>query len=73
MILCTELSCDVIGNNPSHFYTRMAADSATAKATFETANSIRAVSSVDQVFHYDHSKQQELLAAKPWERELVGD
>ena len=44
-------------------------DSAVAKATFELANSIRSVPSVDAVFRYDREKQQELLFARPWEKE----
>ena len=46
------------------------ADSATAKATFELSNNIQTVPSVDAVFKYDRAKQQELLSAKPWEKEL---
>ena len=45
------------------------ADSAVARTSFELANSIKPVASVDAVFRYDHEKQQELLAAKPWEKE----
>ena len=44
-------------------------DSSTAKATFELANNIQTVPSVDAVFRYDRAKQQELLSAKPWEKE----
>ena len=44
-------------------------DAATAKATFEMANSVKSVPSVDSVFRYDQQKQQELLQAKPWEKE----
>ena len=47
----------------------MASDSAVAKASFELANNVKSMASVDAVFRYDHSKQQELLAAKPWEKE----
>ena len=44
-------------------------DSSTALATFELANDITTVSSVDAIFKYDRAKQQELLAAKPWTKE----
>ena len=44
-------------------------DSAVARTSFELANSMKSVGSVDAVFRYDHEKQQELLAAKPWEKE----
>lgn len=47
----------------------MAGGSDVAKANFELANNIKPVSSVDAVFRYDHDKQQELLAARPWEKE----
>lgn len=49
----------------------MAVDSAVARANFELANNITPVASVDAVFRYDHEKQQELLSAKPWEKEYV--
>ena len=44
-------------------------DSAVAKASFELANSVKAVPSVDAVFRYDHEKQQKLLLKKPWTNE----
>lgn len=44
-------------------------DSSTAQASFEAANSVRSVASVDAIFRYDHSRQQELLAAKLWEKD----
>lgn len=44
-------------------------DSAVAKATFELANSIKSVPSVDAVFRYDHEKQQEVLLQRPWTKE----
>ena len=48
---------------------KSAMDSSTAQASFEAANSVRSVASVDAIFRYDHSRQQELLAAKLWEKE----
>lgn len=47
----------------------MATDSAAARASFELANNVRSVSSVDAIFRYDQAKQQEVLAAKPWDKE----
>ena len=44
-------------------------DSAVAKASFELANNIKSVASVDAVFRYDQGKQQELLVARPWDKE----
>jgi replication-associated recombination protein RarA len=44
-------------------------DSTTAQATFELSNNITTVSSVDAIFKYNHTQQQELLSAKPWTKE----
>ncbi|XP_064389049.1 COP9 signalosome complex subunit 5-like isoform X3 [Halichondria panicea] len=44
-------------------------DSDSARKTFELSNSISSVSSVDSIFRYDHKKQQEILASKPWAKD----
>lgn len=44
-------------------------DSSNALATFELANNVVSVASVDSIFKYDHAQQQELLTAKPWTKE----
>ncbi len=44
-------------------------DSSSARATFELANDITSVSSVDTIFKYDHAQQQEILSTKPWTKE----
>jgi COP9 signalosome complex subunit 5 len=33
------------------------------------ANSIETISSVDEMYRYDRKQQQDILAAKPWEKE----
>lgn len=43
--------------------------SETAKKAFEAANNIQQVASVDTIFKYNHSEQQEILSKKPWEKE----
>ena len=42
-----------------------------AAKTWEMANSIETVNSVDEIFKYDRQQQQEILQAKPWLKELV--
>lgn len=42
-----------------------------AYKTWEMSNSIETVSSVDEIFKYDRQQQQEILQAKPWQKELV--
>ena len=46
-------------------------DSTTARKTWEMANNIESVSSHDDIYKYDKKQQQDILAAKPWEREWV--
>lgn len=40
-----------------------------ALKTFEFANNIETVHSVDEMFKYDPQQQQEILQAKPWQKE----
>ena len=46
-------------------------DSTNARKTWEMANNIESVSSHDDIYKYDKKQQQDILAAKPWEREWV--
>ncbi len=43
--------------------------STVAQKTWELSNNIEAVSSVDEIYHYDRQQQQDILTTKPWERE----
>jgi COP9 signalosome complex subunit 5 len=40
-----------------------------AQKTWEMANNIETISSVDEMYRYDRKQQQDILAAKPWEKE----
>ena len=48
-----------------------AMDTSMAFKTWEMSNSIETVNSVDEIFKYDRQQQQEILQAKPWQKELV--
>ncbi|XP_050345140.1 COP9 signalosome complex subunit 5 [Nymphalis io] len=43
--------------------------SSIAQKTWVMANNIEAVSSVDDIYRYDKKQQQDILAAKPWEKD----
>lgn len=43
--------------------------SAIAQKTWEMANKIETVGSIDDIYRYDKKQQQDILAAKPWEKE----
>lgn len=42
-----------------------------AQKTWEMANNIETISSTDEIYRYDRKQQQDILAAKPWEKECV--
>lgn len=37
--------------------------------TWELANSIETINHIDEIYRYDRKEQQDILAAKPWEKE----
>ena len=43
--------------------------SSIAQKTWAMANNIETISSVDDIYRYDKKQQQDILAAKPWEKE----
>lgn len=43
--------------------------SSIAQKTWVMSNNIENVSSVDEIYRYDKKQQQDILAAKPWEKE----
>lgn len=45
------------------------AQSSIAQKTWVMANNIETVSSVDDIYRYDKKQQQDILAAKPWEKD----
>lgn len=40
-----------------------------AQKSWEINNSIETISTVDEIYAYDKKEQQDILAAKPWEKE----
>lgn len=40
-----------------------------AKKTWELENNVQTVNTVDDIFKYDKQQQQDILTAKPWEKE----
>jgi len=42
-----------------------------AKKTWELENNVQTVNTVDDIFKYDKQQQQDILTAKPWEKEYV--
>lgn len=40
-----------------------------AQKTWEMSNKIETVNSVDEIYRYDKQQQQDILTAKPWEKE----
>lgn len=40
-----------------------------AQKTWELSNNIEAISTMDEIYRYDRKEQQDILTAKPWEKE----
>lgn len=40
-----------------------------AQKSWEMANNIETISSVDEIYRYDKKQQQDILTAKPWDKE----
>ena len=40
-----------------------------AQKSFELANDIKSIASLDEIFRYDEEKHCKLVAAKPWDKE----
>ena len=40
-----------------------------AQETWELSNSIENIQSVDEIYKYNKKQQQDILTAKPWEKE----
>lgn len=42
-----------------------------AQKNWEMANNLEVVNSVDEIYRYDKRQQQDILVAKPWDKEYV--
>ena len=40
-----------------------------AQKSFELANDVKTVTSLDEIFKYDEAKHSKLVSAKPWDKE----
>jgi len=40
-----------------------------AQKTWEMSNCIETISTMDEIYRYDKKEQQDILTAKPWEKE----
>lgn len=62
-----------VDNNNLLSFERMASTSSDqntiAQKTWELSNNIETISSVDEIYRYDRKEQQDILTAKPWEKE----
>ena len=47
----------------------ISSQSSTALKTWLMANNVETISPVDEIYRYDLKQQQDMLAAKPWEKE----
>lgn len=52
----------------------MASTSATdqstiAQKTWEMSNNVEMISTMDEIYRYDRQEQQDILTAKPWDKE----
>lgn len=44
-------------------------DSKNAMKTWEMSNNMETIGSVDEIYRYDKKQQQDILTAKPWDKE----
>jgi hypothetical protein len=49
----------------------IAMDSKNAMKTWEMSNSIENFNSIDEIYRYDKRQQQDILTAKPWDKEYL--
>lgn len=40
-----------------------------AQKTWEMSNNVEMISPIDEIYRYDKKQQQDILSAKPWEKE----
>ncbi len=53
----------------STFRYKMSSQSNIALNNWLMANNVENISSVDEIYRYDRKQQQDMLAAKPWDKE----
>ena len=51
------------------FLLKIAMDAPMAQKTWELTNNVEAVGTVDDIYRYDKKQHQDILTAKPWEKE----
>ena len=44
-------------------------DSKNAMKTWEMSNNMENISALDEIYRYDKKQQQDILTAKPWDKE----
>jgi COP9 signalosome complex subunit 5 len=42
-----------------------------AQNSWEMANNVETIQSIDEIYKYNRKQQQDILTAKPWEKEYV--
>nr|SVE72344.1 EOG090X078Z [Daphnia similis] len=53
----------------SYFISKMSSQSNIALNNWLMANNVENISSVDEIYRYDRKQQQDMLAAKPWDKD----
>ena len=44
-------------------------DAAMAQKTWEMTNNVQTIGTLDEIYHYDKKQHQDILTAKPWDKE----
>lgn len=42
-----------------------------AQKNWELTNKVEVINAVDEIYRYDKKQQQDILAAKPWDKEYI--
>jgi len=57
------------GSIPIASTSELSFQSSEARNTWMKANNVETISPLDEIYRYDRKQQQDMLAAKPWEKE----